>query len=326
MGANVSACLGEQQPTRKPAALPTTQSVARAVSTPPALQKDASRPKYFSDGDTRPVYRGAMYAFIRRSGLAWAVLCTYGMFAVWDATALQSAHFWRWDLLACRLLHVIALYFNVVLSDDLHNLDQRLGTVYDAPSTLKIEQQLHAQDWRAALAVPASYHVLLLFGIMEPSRTEMVRRDRRSDLYLLPPTVCCVVQSDWLLLGVHLATCVLMCIRISPRRITPRRELFLSFVLTFVVQMVLLLVVFWRERPHHPWWLPVWAMCEAAPRSLHSLPFWRIVDCRSPHNLSPCGCRQCYLASCGLWLVIPTLRRCHSQVWERADREGTRTA
>ncbi|KAL1523819.1 hypothetical protein AB1Y20_018741 [Prymnesium parvum] len=239
MGANVSACLGEQQPTRKPVALPATQSVARAVSTHPALQKDASRPKYFSDGDTRPVYRGAMYAFIRRSGLAWAVLCTYGMFAVWDATALQSAHFWRWDLLACRLLHVIALYFNVVLSDDLHNLDQRLGTVYDAPSTLKIEQQLHAQDWRAALAVPASYHVLLLFGIMEPSRTEM---------------------SDWLLLGVHLASCVLMCIRISPRRITPRRELFLSFVLTFVVQMVLLLVVFWRERAHHPWWLPVWAM------------------------------------------------------------------
>jgi len=195
------------------------------------------RPKYFSDGDTRPTYRGSLYGFIRRTGLAWAALLGYGTFAVWSYLRGGSPRDAR--LLACRACHVGAMYLNTVLSDGLHNLDRRLGAAYDAPSTLEVEQRLHANDWRAALCVPASYHLLLVCGIMAPHR---------------------VALADAALLGANVALFGLMCVRISPERITPRRELFLSFVLTFGGQMALLLAAMWREAPHHPWWLALWGV------------------------------------------------------------------
>ena len=197
-----------------------------------------ARPKYFSDGDTRPTYRGFSYAFIRNTGLAWAVLLAYATFAAWSSL-VGSGHKPRMRLLACRALHVVAMYFNTVLSDGLHNLDHHLGSKYDAPSTMAVEQRLHALDWRAALCVPASYHVLLVCGIMEAERVDL---------------------TDQLLLGANLFVFLLMCVRIAPERITPKRELFLSFVLTFGAQMVLLLIAMWRERPYHPWWVPLWGV------------------------------------------------------------------
>ena len=58
------------------------------------------------------------------------------------------------------------LVLNVALSDGLHNLDRHLGSAYVRKADVIVrEQTLHARDWRAALAVPASYHVLLIFGI-----------------------------------------------------------------------------------------------------------------------------------------------------------------
>lgn len=40
--------------------------------------------------------------------------------------------------------------YNCLLSDALHNLDRRLGARYALPGVLRIEQRLHADDWRAA--------------------------------------------------------------------------------------------------------------------------------------------------------------------------------
>ncbi|KAL3908303.1 MAG: hypothetical protein SGPRY_009852 [Prymnesium sp.] len=210
----------------------------------------AARPKYFSDGDSRPLYRGKAYALLRTSGVGWLALCLY------LAHALASLASTRLDgggaaLFVCRCLLSAALCWNTVLSDDLHNLDIHMGRAYDAPSTLPIEQRLHAHDWRAALAVPASYHLLLVLGVIDAHRIETL---------------------DWLLLLGNLAVCAVMWLRISPSRITPRRELFLSFVGTFVVQMLLLLLAFCRERAHHGWWLPVWGMCDSPCRTVPLLP------------------------------------------------------
>ena len=195
--------------------------------------KAKARPLYFSDGDTRPVYRGTWYSVIRRTGLAWLVLCVYGLVA--------ARHFYLSQLvplLLCRVVHIVALTYNVILSDDLHNLDKKLGTKgYQKPGVTRIEQALHARDWMAALAVPASYHLMLIFGIVDPLRVE---------------------RTDALLLGANLLACLCMCSQIKPSRITPQRPLFLGFVGTFAVQMALLLAAFYRERAHHGAWLPLW--------------------------------------------------------------------
>lgn len=224
-----------------------TRSPTRGRSPTPARRVKAKsgctsgRPDYHSDADSRPVWRGTFYAIVRRTGVAWAVLFAYTCYAVWDVVSdVSSPGGVRRDLAVCRLLHVLCLAANVILSDDLHNLDEKLGAkAYAAESTPAFERLLHAHDWRGALGVPASYHVLLVCGIIEPSRVSRV---------------------DVQLLAANLSLCALMCFRIAPARITPRRELFLSFVATFAAQMVLLLVAFWRERAHHPWWPPLWCV------------------------------------------------------------------
>lgn len=161
----------------------------------------------------------------------------YACYAVWHtADAGPESR----SLLICRLLHVLVLTANVILSDELHNLDLKVGaSAYKTAAAPLYERALHAHDWRAALAVPASYHVLLVGGIMEPHR---------------------IAREDVQLLVLNLCACATMFWRITPDRITPKRELFLSFVATFAGQMVLLLVAFWRERDHHPWWLPLWGV------------------------------------------------------------------
>ena len=178
-----------------------------------------------------------MYAWIRRTGLAWFVLGTYTGYSIIDALDTER----RPPLLIlCRLMHACALSLNVVLSDDLHNLDVFLGPErYVAQHAKGLEQRLHASDWRAALCVPASYHLLLVLGIMTPDR---------------------VVLEDKALLMANLALFGLMCYRIAPQRITPQRGLFLSFVATFGAQMLLLLAAFYRERHHHPMWLYLWGV------------------------------------------------------------------
>ena len=215
--------------TRTPAA------VAESVPTiaPEAeLHPLSKRPQYFSDDDTRPYCRGAWYWAIRKTGIAWLVLGAYACFALWDARNGRPL------LQLCRLLHTVALVLNVLLSDGLHNLDRHLGSAYLCdPDVSMRERVLHARDWRAALAVPASYNVLLVFGIMDWQR---------------------VGTEELALLGANLAAYALMYVRISAERISPKRELFLSFVLTFATQMVILLVAFYRQRDHHKFWFPLW--------------------------------------------------------------------
>lgn len=133
----------------------------------------AARPKYFSDGDSRPLYRGKAYALLRSSGVGWLALCLYLAHAL-ASLASARPHGVGAALFVCRCLLSAALCWNTVLSDDLHNLDIHMGRAYDAPSTLPIEQRLHAHDWRAALAVPASYHLLLVLGVIDELRIETV--------------------------------------------------------------------------------------------------------------------------------------------------------
>ena len=223
-----------QSPASRSKSPPTRSMRAQAKASPIYVTKAVARPPYFSDGDSRPHCRGLWYAWIRDSGVAWLVLSVYFSFSVIDVFVQP-----RWVLLVCRLFHICAMIANVILSDELHNLDHHLGRRYTGRSAKSFEQALHARDWRAALAVPASYHILLVCGIMDHWR------------------VCTV---DCSLLVANLAACVVMCVRIRPSRITPKRELFLSFVITFGMQMLLLLMAFWRERNRHGLWLPLWGI------------------------------------------------------------------
>ena len=194
-----------------------------------------ARPLYHSDGDTRPLFRGASYAFIRRTGIAWVTLTLYAAFAIWSWLTAKSSVV----LLCCRAWHVTTLVLNVVYSDDLHNLDLKLGpTKYKRADTVRSQEQLiHARDWRAALGVPASYHILLIFGIVDLASIQLL---------------------DATLLAINISACGLMFWVIRPARITPARELFLAYVVTFVLQMGLLLAAFWRAREEHGAWLPLW--------------------------------------------------------------------
>ena len=219
--------LGASPPTTRP-----TPSQESSIKTPKTASRTTARPKYFSDGDTRPVYRGTFYAVIRDTGLAAALLSVYFCFAIWDCAQARNL-----PRLLCRLAHLVSLRLNVVLSDDLHNLDKHMGPAYRKPSTTAVEQKLHAKDWRAAIAVPATYHMLLIFGITQYDRIQ---------------------TADVALLATNLLAFLVMCWRIAPERITPKRELFLSFVCTFGAQMVLLLLAFYRARSHHPTWFPLW--------------------------------------------------------------------
>lgn len=159
------------------------------------------------------------------------MLGAYAGYALFDARPL---------LIICRLAHACTIASNVVLSDDLHNLDLHLGRSRYVPEHAKaLEQRLHATDWCAALTLPASYHLLLVLGIMAPER---------------------VAATDVYLLIANLAAYAIMCLRITPARITPQRPLFDSFVATFGLQMVLLLGAFYRERAHHALWLPLWGV------------------------------------------------------------------
>ena len=56
-----------------------------------AVKAAKARPKYYSDGDTRPVYRGAAYAAVRQTGIAWAALAAYGAFALWSFSVGAAA-------------------------------------------------------------------------------------------------------------------------------------------------------------------------------------------------------------------------------------------
>ena len=69
-----------------------------------------------------------------------------------------------------------------------------------------------------------------------------------------------VDPTDLLLLLINLGTFVCMYLRITPARITPAREIFLSYVITFGVQMVLLLSAFYKQRETHGTWLPLWGV------------------------------------------------------------------
>lgn len=192
----------------------TPKDAAAGVKTPKdtkAPKQQKARPLYFSDGDSRPAWRGTFYAIVRESGAAYAVLASYVLFSLWSFGTRSHV-----PLLLCRLAHALSILLNVVLSDDLHNLDKHLGPIaYFKPTTKALEQRLHAQDWCAALAVPATYHILLLFGIVDAARVE---------------------PADGWLLVANLTACLAMCWRTTPERITPKRELFLSFVATFGIQ------------------------------------------------------------------------------------------
>ena len=139
-----------------------------------------------------------MYNWVRRTRLAWFVLGAYAGFSA--VSAFRDA---RPLLALCRLFHVVTLSLNVILSDDLHNLDLYLGKRYVREEAQALEQQLHAHDWRAALTVPASYHLLLLLGIMDSDRVQ---------------------ANDKLMLVMNLGLYGLMCYRIAPERIAPPNE------------------------------------------------------------------------------------------------------
>ena len=153
--------------TRRSTRSPARQSRSPREATPQARTPTVAkaRPLYHSDGDTRPVYRGTSYAVVRESGLAWAVLLLYACYAVWHYVNASN----NIPLLFCRCVHIVVIVLNVVFSDDLHNHDKHVGASYSqkqkAAEITTAEQQLHATDWRAALGIPASYHLLLIVGI-----------------------------------------------------------------------------------------------------------------------------------------------------------------
>ena len=68
-----------RSPSPAPAKTPKSNSKT-PTTTPPK-----TRALYFSDGDTRPTYRGAFYRWINRTGVAWLVLGAYVAFACVDA-------------------------------------------------------------------------------------------------------------------------------------------------------------------------------------------------------------------------------------------------
>ena len=129
-----------------------------------------------------------------------------------------------------------------MLTDNLHNLDLQLGAAYGGKEVAWRERCIHANDWRAALAVPASMH--LLFFVTTA----------------VGPLSLNTSSTNVQLLAVQIAALGAMCWRITPKLMTPKRPLYLSFLLTFVVQMGMLLVAFWRGRERHPLWLACWGV------------------------------------------------------------------
>ena len=189
-----------------------------------------ARPKYYSDGDTRPTYRGYFYAVVQRTGATWAVLTLYMASTVWAAIGGKYSA----GGLICRSLHTLMLSANALLSDELHNLDQRLGRAYAKPAgplpanpsrlcwvlqhygpggpktVAAYERCVHAVDWLAAAGVPLTYHCLLYFGLMSA--------DERGN------------QVDEALVSAHMLAFFVLCVRVSPDRL---KELFGHFVATF---------------------------------------------------------------------------------------------
>ena len=205
----------------------------------------ATRPIYYSDGDTRPTYRGSSYRFVRRTGLSTAVLACYLGFALRRAFDYYSgAAAGRPFALLCRVAHAYLLHLNVVWSDDLHNYDLDLGrAAYTrASSAARVrahEQWLHAVDWAVAITLPISYHVLYFAVIRDPAH---------------------LVPSDYGLAAAHLLVWGSMCYRITPALITPKRPLFGWYAATFCAQIVVLLLAFRAEFAHHPWWIALWVI------------------------------------------------------------------
>jgi hypothetical protein len=135
-------------------------------------RKPCERPPYYSDGDTRPAYRGLLYRYVRwkqpvpcyvlmqhrhlfcivctrQSGYAWAFLSCYTIFAVG-----QACFDGRVLLCITRLCFAMVNRWSIVLTDDLHNLDLHLGMWYHRlHSTKALEQRIHAQDWYDACSL-----------------------------------------------------------------------------------------------------------------------------------------------------------------------------
>ena len=198
---------------------PRAKSPARLPKPPPkSLVNNNVRPCYYSDDDTRPVYRGWMYSVLRESKLFWLLLVAYPAYALYAQPTMTIA------ALLARLGHSVLLAANVVLSDDLHNLDLKLGAAYGAEATwaatAKLECYLHACDWRGVAAIIASYHVVLVAAKL--ARPEFV---------------------DVALLWAHLGALALMCFRVGADRI---RGAFPLFAGTVGLQMALSLAGFLR--------------------------------------------------------------------------------
>ncbi len=224
-----------------PRPLPRKQTAA-----PPAARPNPRRPIYYSDADTRPTYRGTSYRLIRSSGVASSVLVCYLGFVARTAAIAGGALPDRLFALITRAFHAGILHWNVVLSDDLHNLDLDLGDAYtlrkSAPAVAARERTLHALDWRVAITLPFSYNLLHL------SVCRGVHRIDGADVALFVPHALLYAAMNGL---------------ISAERITPKRELFGWYAGTFVAQLALLLVVFMREFERRPLWMGVWPIYAA---------------------------------------------------------------
>jgi len=240
--------------------MPPAQRRSRSPARSPALKRAAAaangaeRPPYHSDGDSRPVLRGRFYEVVNRS-LARPLLTVYllalGGFCYTGALTPVG--------LLCRLLHAAMLAANSILSDELHNCDKRLGSVYLKPQSkhgaaltaaelargrtypwaarlcgasnvTAVEGAVQLIDWMAAAGVPFVYHVVLYIGRLSASQ--------RTDL-------------DAALFAINVAAYAALAARCwpcAPARATRARikSLFLHFVLTFAVQMLMVAFAFGR--------------------------------------------------------------------------------
>jgi len=213
---------------------PRAKSPARSPKPPPkTVVNNNVRPCYYSDDDTRPVCRGWTYSVLRESKLFWLLLVAYPVYALYAQPTMTIA------ALLARLGHSVVLAANAVLSDDLHNLDLKLGAAYGAEATwaatAKLECYLHACDFRGVAAIIASYHVVLVAAKL--ARPEFV---------------------DVALLWAHLGALAFMCFRVSANAIRGAYpQAFLLFAGTIGLQMVLVLAGFLRfgSTPYVLLWL-----------------------------------------------------------------------
>jgi len=212
------------------------------------------RPPYHSDGDSRPVLRGRFYEVVNRSlarPLLTAYLLALGGFCYTGALTPVG--------LFCRLLHAAVLAANCIFSDELHNCDKRLGAAYLKPQSkqgtalttkdlakgrtypwaaklcgvgnvVAVESAVQLIDWIAATGVPFVYHLVLYAGRLTAAQR---------------------APADTAFFAINVATFAVLAVRCWPcsaARATKARikTLLFQFMLTFVVQMLMVGVAFDR--------------------------------------------------------------------------------